>query len=208
MAVERTTEKRGPNYPPAMKDAGRRLFIQGMKPPSIAKELEKLFRDAEKWPDERTVREWSKKWGTDQSGPWAFNGEGDPALLIPLLAALIEVSAGKVNSLTVAEAGELTGLGRSVERMPALGMYNWARAMIAARAAREGVDPLVHYVCFRPWEDRGQRYLAAADSGWIPELRSFCPGDEAWLSMNTRQKRGGFTVGAVIRARAGGPNDD
>jgi hypothetical protein len=184
-----------------MKDAGRRLFIQGMKPPSIAKELEALFPDADRWPGERLVRDWSKKWGVDQSGPWAFDGSGDPALLLSVLVALIEETAGKVSSLTVAEAGELSRLGRSVAGMPALGMYNWARAMIAARVAREPVDPLLHYVCFRPWEDGGRRYVAAADAGWITELRSFCPSDAEWLALNARQKRGSFAVQASIRGR-------
>jgi len=201
MTQERKIQKRGPNYPPAMKDAGRRLFIQGMKPPSIAKALETLFPDAERWPGERTVRDWSEWWGADQSGPWAFDGNDDPALLFSLLAALIEETAGTVNALTVAEAEELSRLGRSVEGMPAFGMYNWARAMIAARAAREPVDPLLHYVCFRPWEDEGRRYVAAADAGWITELRSFCPGDAEWLPTNARQKRSGFSAQAWIRGR-------
>jgi hypothetical protein len=208
MTDERTKAIRGTNYSEAMKDAGRRLFIEGMRPPSIARELEVLFPDAERWPDERTVRGWSKKWGIDQSGPWAFGGDGDPAIVLPMLAALIEETAGKISSVTNAEAGELTRLGHSVDGMPALGMYNWARAMIATRAAQEPLEPLLHYVSFRPWEDEGRRYLAAADAGWIKELRSFCPGDAAWLPVQSRRIQGGLEIGAWISRRSGGRGDD
>jgi hypothetical protein len=191
------------SYPEWIRDEARALHMQGMKPPTIAKELQRRFPD-EELPDERTVRIWRSRWETDQSGPWQLSGKGDPATLLPVLRVLIEETRGKVRTVTNLEAEELSRLAPAAPDMPALGMLNWARGMIEARAARAPVDPLIHYLCFRPWQDGGRSYLAAADAGWIKELRSFCPSDEGWLPINSRQKRGSFGAQAVIRGRSGG----
>ena len=82
-----------------------------------------------------------------------------------------------------------------------IGMYHWARAMIAARAADEPVTSLLQYVAFNPWEDGGKEYLVAFNAGWVTELRAFCPGDEAWLGIDETRRRGEFTGDAVIVER-------
>jgi hypothetical protein len=174
--------KRGPNYSPAMKDYARSLYFSGMRPPAITRALADRYHD-ERLPDERTVRTWTQGGREDESGPWTMIAQGDPKVVLPVLRALIEASKGKVTVLTNAEAEELSRLGCGVDEMPAIGMYHWARAMIATRNAEEPVGPLLHYLAFRPWKDHGQEYTRAFAAGWVTELRAFCPEDVEWLNV-------------------------
>jgi hypothetical protein len=62
-------------------------------------------------------------------------------------------------------------------------MASVVRFSLRLGIGQEPIGPLLHYLAFRPWEDRGQQYTRAFDTGWIQELRAFCPEDEEWLSV-------------------------
>ena len=192
-------KKRGRNYSQAVRDTAHQLFLRGMRSTTIAKQLPEIFPRAKRLPDDRLIRTWMEQWRDDQSGPWQMEDQGDPAILLHVLRTLIVATQGKVTDLTASEAEELTRLGRSTQGMPPIGMYNWARAIIAARAADEPVTSLIHYLAFTPWTKDGEKdYVAAFNMGWITELRALCPGDEAWLGMGATRSRTPLGAEAVI----------
>ena len=189
-------KKRGRNYSKGVRDTAHQLFLRGMRSTTIAKQLPEIFPRAKRLPDDRLIRTWMEQWRDDQSGPWQMEDQGDPAILLHVLRTLIVATQGKVTDLTASEAEELTRLGHSTPGMPPIGMYNWARAIIAARIADEPVTSLVHYLAFTPWTDEGKDYVAAFNAGYITELRALCPGDEAWLGMGATRSRRTRSLGA------------
>jgi hypothetical protein len=147
-----------------------------MRPPAIANELRDRLPEEESHPDERTIRSWVRRWGSDQSGPWLIGDpEADPSVLVPLLADLIEQTEGNVTALTTDEARMLTRLLSALPDMPPFAAYDWTVAYLAARD-HEPLDGLMHYLAFAPWRDNGSRYLKAINSGQVKEARIFDAG--------------------------------
>jgi hypothetical protein len=142
-----------------------------MRPPAIAHELQERLPEEDRYPDERTIRNWATRWGSDQSGPWVISDpETDPTLLLPFLADLIEQTNGNVTSLTTDEARMLTRILPAVPDMPASAAYEWVIAYLAARD-HEPLEGLIHYLAFAPWRDNGSRYAKAIMSSQVKEGR-------------------------------------
>jgi hypothetical protein len=161
--------RRTPNYPPEVVDLARGLHLNGLNASAIASELIQRLPDRTSWPTERTIRGWVAQWNSDRSGDWQLGDDGEPGVLLPALADIIEKSHGRVRNFTKAQATIVSELLVAFADMPPMTAYEWAIAYLAERESMP-TDSLLHYLAFSAWRDP-ERYFAALARGDVKTAR-------------------------------------
>ena len=144
---------------------------------AILRKLEQDFPD--RVPTERTVGDIVREVRPpDQSKPWLAE-DADPneaAVILPVVGAVLEHSAGEVRAITNAEA-EWIYLIRTIA---AVDDDLWDAYRLARLAVSGFRDDVICYLALTPWLDNGERYLRAVERGLVESsiyLRYETPGE-------------------------------
>lgn len=185
MIRRETTQKprREPqNVDGELKDSIEILALRGWKAPAVRAFLRKQFGKT-RTPDLRTIQRWVKKFTPqDPSGPWQLaeaTGE-DAALVLPVLAELIEASGGRLNIISNAKAEWIVRLRHVADDLPPWTIYELAHVYMLRRERQDSTDDLDAFLAFAPWRtpEGAERYFA---TGALPArfLNEVIPSE--WL---------------------------
>ncbi len=174
-------------------EAIEEMAAKGVNGAAIARALGVDQRFAARAPSERTVQNVVRELSPpDPSEPWSLADAADgeeAAMVLPVLAAVIRESAGKVSMVTRSEAGWIVKLSRVAGDLPAWALYRLAgkyqRCQVSGRPTR-ALDILV---AFAPWRGSGawERYGSAlADELLIAHMRSGPVYDRIELALRSR----------------------
>lgn len=146
--------------------------LTGWTPPEIREALRGIPQFNGRVPTLRTVQRIAKEFvPSDESGPWTFN-EADPddaALVLPVLAEVIERTKGHRTEMTRAVAEKVARI-----RRVAPDLHLWvAYSLAVAYLAKEGTktDDLDAFLAFAPWrgDENMKRHQHAVQEGWVSE---------------------------------------
>ena len=108
---------------------------------------------------QRIVRENTPQ---DPSAPWqlAEASGGDAALVLPVLAAMIEVSEGRLKALSTAKAEWIVKLRRVADDLPLWAIYELTIKYMLRRERHNPTDDLDAFLAFAPWrsKEHNKRY--------------------------------------------------
>ena len=109
----------------------------------------------------------------DPSSPWKLaDADGqDAALVLPVLAALIEESEGRLNTISNERAEWIIRLSRVAGDLPPWTIYRMAHAYMLRVERQDATDILDGFLAFAPWRDAAakERYDKAVKAGWTSE---------------------------------------
>lgn len=167
------TKKRGrPKFDGDIMDAIDAYADEGWSPAQIHRELGKRAEFASRLPTLRTVQRYVSDRPYDPSGTWSLEQAQPDELetLLPILAAVIERTEGRLTYLTNTEAQWLTRLGRVAADLGEWMLYRLARMYIRRKDAGEATDDLDAYLAFAPWRgpESERRYSEIWGAGKIP----------------------------------------
>lgn len=164
------------------------LLLQGWPPKHIYGELERTY--GVQAPGYRTVqRIVAELTPKDASGPWTMSEDPDgdeAALVLPIIAAAIEMSAGKLRGVTVAQARWIVRLRRVVpelgERIVFYLAYRFVLAETTDRAGRL-IEETEQWLAFAPWRSDAARarYFRAVREGWIGNRTAHELVERVWI---------------------------
>ncbi len=161
------------------------LALKGWGPTQIYKQLERQPEFAGRVPTSRTIQRRVNELALrDSSGPWSLADAKDDeaALVLPVLAAVIEGTEAQRVYVTQAEAERIVRIRRAVpDLLPTLDLMLLARVYLLREQQGMSTTDLDAFLAFAPWrsEDARERYRQALHFGWIK------PGP-AYLAMTTR----------------------
>jgi hypothetical protein len=123
----------------------------------------------------------------DASGEWHLGDAtaDDAAMVLPVLAAVIERTKGRTTRLTNGEAEWIARVTLAASDIPPWEAYHMARLYLSRTGSREPTDALDRALAFAPWRDGGKAYLAAFMAGWLDVLHwmEFAPEvEEAFIA--------------------------
>ena len=128
-------------------------------------------------PHLRTIQRHLAKSSHGPSETWAPEdvGQVEPALVLPVLAAVMERSGGRRQHLTRAEADRIATLRAAVPDLPEWSAFLLARLYLARRAQGRPTTDLDALVAFAPWRDweHGKRYFEGCAAEWFPAAPEF-----------------------------------
>lgn len=162
------------------------LAVQGHQPKEIHRLLLEEF--GEDSISIRTVKDIRKETldGRDPANDWSPHGKepADVALVLPVLAAVIASTSGRVRTLTNEEADWIARISRWASDTPAWTCYRLAVRFAAATSKGDDTRPLEEYLAFAPWRDQ-RPYRTAAAYGWITDalLDDHVPDGQATQSV-------------------------
>lgn len=140
------------------------LAIRHWKAPAIYKTLVKAL-GKKQVPELRTIQRWVDKLALqDPTAPWQLaeaNGE-DAALVLPVLAALIEASEGRLKVISNAKAEWIVRLRLVADDLPPWAIYELAHTYMLRRERHDTTDDLDAFLAFAPWRtpEGAERYFA------------------------------------------------
>lgn len=141
-----------------------------MSAPAILKELRRRFGGHIKAggmpTSARTLSRRLRLYRRDPSGPWTLGSAdpGDVAVVMPVLAAVIELTEGRRTQLTIDEARISVSILRAFPQLKPLEAYMAAREYLSA-SHPDDVIGLEAKLAFSTDLDR---WFRAVESGWIP----------------------------------------
>jgi len=118
----------------------------------------------------------------DLSGRWELpdaDDDGAAALILDVLAAVIEETEGRRQYLTKMEAAWVTRIRRAAPDLPpSFDTYRLARFYMAREHWQMPSPDLDALLAFAPWrsEERRQAYVLALQEEWVPEVPTAAPG--------------------------------
>lgn len=120
-------------------------------------------------PVEKTVQNIVSSRRPDETGAWeptVAAPDIDAALVLPLLAHVIEVTEGKRRHLTLAEARLLTAVRTAAPTIAPAAALALAREYISATTPTYDLDA---FLAFAPWDNVESRrlYEVALTDGWV-----------------------------------------
>lgn len=140
----------------------------------IHRALARRFPDPDDLPSERTIRDiLAELRGVDDGEPWAFPAAVpdaiDAALVLPVLARLMQSSRGGRRGVTVGEARWITAIRRAAPGLDPRVAFELAREYLLAAAGKADRADLDAFLAFAPWESGAARstYEAALGAKWI-----------------------------------------
>jgi hypothetical protein len=152
-------------------DAIHELASDGYRPADIHRRLNERFglsatpvlRTVENIAREVTPHDTSEAWRLAAAEPAAA------AIILPVLAELLESSEGRIQSVSRREAEWIVRLRGAVPDLPAIDAYKLARDYLARRQRNEDTADLDWYLVMAPWRPgNGMRYIEAAAEGRLP----------------------------------------
>ena len=175
--------KRRRNFPLEVLEEIAHLAEKGVNAAQITRRLELDARFADgRLPAERTVQDIVRGLAAprDESGRWTFN-EADPddaALILPVLAAVIQETEGRRTYFTRAQAEFIGRIRRLAPELDGFRVYRLARLYLFFEARGEPARDVEAFLAFAPWRSEEQReaYQRALENEWIPEITSMAPG--------------------------------
>lgn len=190
-----TKRQRRRRIDPDIMEAIEDMAAKGIGGAAITRALEKDGRFAGRVPSERTVQNVVRELSPpDPSESWSLADAADgeeAAMVLPVLAAVIRASAGKVSMVTRSEADWIVKLSRVAGDLPAWALYRLAgkyqRCQVSGRPTR-ALDILV---AFAPWRGSGawERYGSAlADELLSAHMRSGPVYDRIELALRNRDR--------------------
>lgn len=207
-AIERNAAQSRPRRRYQRVDPDVRLKIQdlaGQAAPPTAKDiqgtLETIPAFAGLVPPLRTVQAIARGATViDESKSWKPNesaAEIDPALVLPLLAHVIEVTEGKRRHLTQAEARLVTMVRWTAPGIDPKLAYTVARHYLIATADERELRALDAFLAFAPWSggEARRRYDLALQEGWVDAPR-------VWVSQQRLERAVGEINERSARMRA------
>lgn len=147
----------------------RRLVLQGWTPAEIDQHLSRDDRFAARAPSRRTIDYIAAEARPrDDSEDWSFaHASADEAsLVLPVVAAVVANTAGRVRRVTRQEASWIARIREAVPDVPAWDAYWLARDYITRAAQGQGSHDLDLYLGFGAWRE-GSRYLLMHHLGWF-----------------------------------------
>lgn len=151
----------------------RRLALEGY----TAAEIHRGFPDDPDRPSVRTIyRIIEDVRPPDPSGTWKpLQSPVSAGLVLPILAAVVEVTSGRRAHLTNDEAGRVEALRDAAPDLPPWETYVLARAYIGCDFQKKDSGPLDMVLAFAPWRstEHSERYFAALNRGWVQEADLF-----------------------------------
>lgn len=118
----------------------------------------------------------------DLSGRWELpdaDADGGAALVLDVLAAVIEETKGRRQYLTKMEAAWVIRIRRAAPDLPpSFDTYRLARLYMTREHWQMPSPDLDALLAFAPWrsEERRQAYVRALQEEWIPEIPTTAPG--------------------------------
>jgi hypothetical protein len=148
------------------------LALKGWSAGQIHEALERDPNTAGRAPSRRTIeRKVKEHRSDDSSGTWSLvtTTPDDAALILPVLAAIIRGTKGKVTTLTNAEAKEIVTILTACPSIDPLRAFLYARLYLARAKNNASTVDIDAYLAFMPWVDdaKHQAWAAACKAGWI-----------------------------------------
>ncbi len=164
-------------------DEIHRLAAQGWKPAEIDRHLSLHEKFRDRAPRSlKTVRDIAAEvTPRDESGDWSFARAhtSEAELVLPVLAAVVENTAGRVRRVSNREAEWIARMREAVSDIPLWWSYLFARRFLVAQERGESTAPLDEFLAFAPWRE-GSRYGDAYLLGWIEWLEGWARGEWPW----------------------------
>ncbi len=123
----------------------------------------------------------------DPSAPWQLGEAGgeDAAIILPVLAVLIEASDGQLKAISNARAEWIMRLRHVAEDLPPWTIYQLAHVYMLRNERQDTTDDLDAFLAFAPWRtpEAAERYYA---TGAIPAsfLSDVVP--EEWRAVDVK----------------------
>lgn len=147
------------------------LASDGYRPADIHRRLNERFGLSET-PVLRTVENIAREVTPhDTSEAWRLATADPPAaaIVLPMLAELLESSEGRIQSVSRREAEWIVRLRGAVHDLPAIDAYKLARDYLARGERNEDTADLDRYLVMAPWRPgNAMRYVEAARGGRVP----------------------------------------
>lgn len=166
-------KRRRRNTKPAVLDAIEMMVLREPRPSAAAmrRELLDTFSRAQV-PGPKTVYEIAREiTPADPSGPWTLGSAdaADIALVVPVLAAVVEQTRGQRTQITNAEAAWVARIRRAAVDLPLDAAYRLARVYMSREAHGETTTDLDLFLSWGAWRDQetADRYFAAVNDGWV-----------------------------------------
>lgn len=179
------TKRRKPRIDGDVQAAIDDLILKDWGATQIYNHLDRQEKFAGRVPTPRTIqRRVSELASRDSSGPWSLADakDNEAALVLPVLAALIDGTEAQRVYVTQAEAERIVRIRRAVpDLLPTLDLMLLARVYMLREQQGMSTTDLDSFLAFAPWrsEDARERYHQALKSGLIQ------PGP-AYLAITTR----------------------
>lgn len=159
-------------------DAIHELASDGYRPADIHRRLNERFGQAAT-PVLRTVENIAREVTPhDTSEAWRL-AAADPeaaAIVLPVLAELLDSSEDRIQGVSRREAEWIVRLRGAVPDLPATDAYKLARDYLARIERNEDTADLDRYLVMAPWRPgNGMRYIEAAAEGRLPGGRIVHP---------------------------------
>jgi hypothetical protein len=138
-------------------------------------ELSSLYRLHDRLPQRRAIQNIVRAHTPrDPSGPWRMSAASNPsdaALILPVLAAVAEHSAGRTTTVTMREAEWIVRVLTAAPDVPPFDAYQLARQYMRFQDRGVDTEPLDAVLALAPWRDDAERYWRVVDAshgavGW------------------------------------------
>ena len=153
------------------------MFINALAAQDFtAREIEALLKA--KLPTEvvsrKTIQRRINDQQRDPSEPWSFAADSgiDPALVLPILKAVVALTNGRRAHLTSAEAQWVARIRGADATVPEWLTYLLAREYLRCAKAERGTGALDLLLALQPWLDKWHDYAEFVDAG-IPAAPTF-----------------------------------
>src|SRR5688572_30683712 len=152
----RTRKRRAPVTPKDVIEAITTMTLAKVGPTEIGRRLKADPKFAGRVPQPRTIKRYVAlaKGSSDVSEPWRL-ADADPdeaALVVPVIAAVVEHTAGRVQSVSKAEAAWIVKIVGAAGDIDPWDAYRLARLLLSDPDAERDVQ---QYLSFAPWRDDG-----------------------------------------------------
>jgi hypothetical protein len=149
-----------------------RLTNEHRSPAAIYRELERDERFADRLPTLRTVQNIARDFSPpDPSAAWSLADaeDGEPAAVLPVVAAITQYTEGRVRGVSRREAEWITRIREASPSVEPVTCWRLARLYFGRTERKESTAPLDSLLAFAPWASKAatDAYVEAIENEWV-----------------------------------------